>query len=95
MASTDPAHAATGHGCMRARHVTIRLRRKHGEPIDYTTDIVVPAGWKRATLLRYVRASHPEETAKIVEWHDSGGWTTAAWLPNPSAFSDYRRGVLA
>lgn len=82
-------------GCMRARRVTIRLRRKRGLTAEYVTDIIVPAAWKRGTLLRYVRHSHPEETVKIVEWHDTGGWTATAWLPNPAAFTNYRSGALA
>jgi len=44
--------------------------------------------------LRYVRAAHPDETVRIIEWHDTGGWFAAAWLPNPAAFADYRRGVM-
>jgi hypothetical protein len=79
---------------MRARRVTVKLRRKKGEPTEYVTDIIVPASWKRGPLLRYVRLSHPEETVRIVEWHETGGWKVAAWLPNPAAFANYRSGAL-
>jgi hypothetical protein len=80
--------------CLQAREVTIALRFRRGEPKPKRFTLVVPAHWTKAALLRYVRAEHPDETARIVQWNPSAdGWEPRIWMPNPTGFRDYIHGL--
>jgi len=79
--------------CLPARTALVALR-KRGQEARLVT-VVFPARWRRAALLSYVRREHPQETARIVEWHtltNGQSWEPKLWLANPAAFSDYRLG---
>jgi hypothetical protein len=87
---------ASKTSCLPARTALIALRKRGQEPRLVT--VAFPSRWRRSALLAYVRQEHPQETARIVEWHDltdGESWAPKLWLANPAAFSDYRLGRAA
>ena len=83
-------------GCIRGREVTVAIR-KGGRGKATRFNIVCPARWTKAGFLRYVRAEHPGETVRIVDWQPAGSsddaWRQRLWLANPNGFLNYPAGV--
>lgn len=72
------------------------MRIRKGNYIPVRNTIVFPADWSKSQLLDYVRAVHPEETARIVKWNEVLDKTGHArlWMVNPRAFSNFKKGTL-
>jgi hypothetical protein len=82
--------------CLIARTAVISLKEKKPgyKPTNYT--LVFPEEWTKSQLLEYVRAVHPEKTAKIVKWNEvyTAKGAPVIWLTNPRAFSNYKKGEM-
>lgn len=86
--------------CFPARTAVIILRSKKDarqwEKPDTKYTVVFPEDWTKAQLLEYVRAVHPDNTAKIFSWNESrtANDKPKLWLTNPRAFENYKKGVM-
>jgi hypothetical protein len=82
--------------CFDARTavIALRTRRATHKPNNYT--VVFPADWSKSQLLEYVRAVHPEDTARIVKWNEAYTVNDEVrlWMVNPRAFSNFKKGIL-
>jgi hypothetical protein len=69
-----------------ARQVDIQLRNKKYD-MTHDASVICPSRWSKSQLLDYCRACHPNETVKIIQWHDVGSdedpWGVRFWLVNP------------
>lgn len=83
--------------CLHARTAVISLRKRGKDYLPDKYTITFPAKWSRSTLLDYVRKVHTEHTARIVKWNEAYSITTGmplAWIVNPEAFTDFKKGEL-
>lgn len=78
--------------CLIGREVVIAVRRKGRGPAKHYT-VVCPARWTKGELLAYARAEHPDDTVRIQDWRDTGGWEPRLWIANPAGFHDYARAI--
>lgn len=78
--------------CLIARTAEVALREKRAKTPRVVT-VAFPHRWSRSTLLAYVREHHPNETARILEWHQVPPSGEPLWLANPAGFANYARGV--
>lgn len=82
--------------CIPARVARVRLRQRRAPHKVLVASLVFPARWEKRTLLRYVRAEHPNETVVLLDWPPAfEGWNALLWLANPDGFNDYARGTRA
>lgn len=85
----------TPAACFPVRTAVIALRtRGNYSSTNYT--VAFPEEWTKKQLLDYVRAVHPNETAKIVQWNESRSAKDKPrlWLANPRAFVNFKKGEM-
>lgn len=82
--------------CLMGREVVIAVRRKRKGPAKHYS-VIIPAHWKKAQLLAYARAEHPDDSVRIQDWRPTGqdgnAWEPRFWIANPDGFLDYARGI--